>query len=1294
MADSNRKGAFLLSDVRQRSLDGFWETVQTNAQFGWAAGGQTSPSLANRISTVDRIDFANDTVTASIRGRLSVGRRQLAGVSNANYGWFIGGLTPAPAAISLVDRVDFANDSPTSATTRGPITATTYGGSAVGNQYFGWHAGGLTPTITSTVTRIAWASDSPTAASVRGPLNQTSYSQAAVSNNVYGWWAGGYVPAATSVVGRIDFSNDSPTAATVRGPLSLVRTQLAGAANSNYAWFAGGQPSPYSRVDRVDFSNDTLVAVVRGNLSTAKYTQAATGNQNYAWFTGGYNPGTISTVDRIDYSNDSPASASPRGFIATRSSHAAVAGIANLPQYPTQMSLGTNQPLAGYGWFGGGYNAVGVVSYVDRIDFSNDSPTSASPRTNIDFRAYMGATGNANYGWFAGGSPGPLSSVARIDYSNDSPAGASPRGPLNFSLLRSAATGNSNYGWFASGRNTPLTPTAGFSLVDRIDYSNDSPTSASPRGLLSQARYGSAATGNANYGWWAGGYGTPVHSQIERIDFSNDSPAASSLRGLQPQGLGGQAATSNANYGWFGGAGLNPVGGPLSVVNRIDFSNDSPTAASPRGLLSVARGSLSAAGNANYGWFSGGGPGPTAPFISSIVDRIDYSNDSPTSASPRGLLSQARTGLGGTSNYVKPSIGQIKLADPFIGGLTDGTYGWFGGGYAAGAPSVIYSRIDRIDFSNDSPATASVRGILNVQRRDLAATGNANYGWFVAGRDPTFRSSIDRVSWANDSPTSASARGFLSSERIRHTGTGNANYGWFAGGQTSSPGAISTVDRIDYANDSPTNTTIRGPLSSIRLWPMATANANYGWFGGGYNAAFFSLVDRIDFSNDSPTAASPRGVLSSARYKISATSNANYGWFVGGIILGGSLVSTVDRIDFSNDSPTSASPRGPLTAIRYQQAGAGNIGYGWHGGGFTPGGNQSSVERINYSNDSPTSASVRGPLSVSRYSLGASSNYVKLPPQINVAQYNIGTARASTGAGTFGWFSGGAPGTYSNVDRIDFANDTASPSARGNLPFGMFFHASAGNANYGWLACGNNPANNSLVHRIDYANDSPTSASPRGPLTVGRSVPIATANSNYGWFAGGVPGPLSTVDRIDFANDSPVISGIRGPLSFARGYSAATGNANYAWFNGGELNISTVDRIDYANDSPTSASPRGPLSNSVSYSGAGIGNANYGWFAGGQTPGNPGGNATVSRIDFANDTTTGTARGLLAIARYQLAAAGNANYGWFAAGSNTGADFSHVDRIDFANDSPTSSSPRSVLPFVRRGGAGTSNYVA
>lgn len=105
-----------------------------------------------------------------------------------------------------------------------------------------------------------------------------------------------------------------------------------------------------------------------------------------------------------------------------------------------------------------------------------------------------------------------------------------------------------------------------------------------------------------------------------------------------------------------------------------------------------------------------------------------------------------------------------------------------------------------------------------------------------------------------------------------------ANYGWFGGGLTT-PGNVSTVDRIDFSNDSVTAQS-RGPLSAINRSLSATANSNYGWYGGGSSGAApftrYSRVDRIDFSNDSVTASS-RGPLSSAKYTYGATSNTPIG---------------------------------------------------------------------------------------------------------------------------------------------------------------------------------------------------------------------------------------------------------------------------------------------------------------------------------------------------------------------------------------------------------------------------------
>ena len=67
------------------------------------------------------------------------------------------------------------------------------------------------------------------------------------------------------------------------------------------------------------------------------------------------------------------------------------------------------------------------------------------------------------------------------------------------------------------------------------------------------------------------------------------------------------------------------------------YSNDTATAVA-KGPLSVARERLSATGNADFGYFSGG----QNPTQLSTIDRVDYSNDTAT-ASPKGPLTVTRT---------------------------------------------------------------------------------------------------------------------------------------------------------------------------------------------------------------------------------------------------------------------------------------------------------------------------------------------------------------------------------------------------------------------------------------------------------------------------------------------------------------------------------------------------------------------------------------------------------------------------------------------------------------------------
>ena len=85
-------------------------SVNTAAWFGGGGGG-------GQFSTVQRITFATDTDTASVRGPLSVGGMGKAAAGNSTDGWFTGGYP----SLSTVQRITYATDTAT-ASVRGPLS--------------------------------------------------------------------------------------------------------------------------------------------------------------------------------------------------------------------------------------------------------------------------------------------------------------------------------------------------------------------------------------------------------------------------------------------------------------------------------------------------------------------------------------------------------------------------------------------------------------------------------------------------------------------------------------------------------------------------------------------------------------------------------------------------------------------------------------------------------------------------------------------------------------------------------------------------------------------------------------------------------------------------------------------------------------------------------------------------------------------------------------------------------------------------------------------------------------------
>jgi len=283
------------------------DSTGLNYTKGWWGGGY-GPANSTEVF---RIDFANDTVSPSVRGPLPT--RAASACGNKDYGWFLGYSTSSQ---TLIYRMEYQNDFAT-ASTRGAITAGRYGASSGGNKDYGYIAkaykgaypisGGLTNTQ-----RITYSNDLASTTSV-GNLNSDSFKGAVTGNITYLWWMGGNTGASsggpmTSSIDRLTFSSDLSTASS-RGALASSRYSMYSHGNNNYGWIIGGSLIPYggvTTVDRIDFGSDLSTATVRGLMQTNITESCAGGNRNYLWAVGaGTQSSTYkSNIFRLDFSND------------------------------------------------------------------------------------------------------------------------------------------------------------------------------------------------------------------------------------------------------------------------------------------------------------------------------------------------------------------------------------------------------------------------------------------------------------------------------------------------------------------------------------------------------------------------------------------------------------------------------------------------------------------------------------------------------------------------------------------------------------------------------------------------------------------------------------------------------------------------------------------------------------------------------------------------------------------------------------------------------------------------------
>jgi hypothetical protein len=287
------------------------------------------------------------------------------------------------------------------------------------------------------------------------------------------------------------------------------------------------------------------------------------------------------------------------------------------PAWPKETGVTFSQ-----GWWGGGYGPANRTD-VYRMDFANDT-VSPNVRGPLPTRAAI-ATGNKDYGWFLGYLTSTQTLIYRVEYQNDF-ATASTRGATSAGRYGGSGGGNKDFGYMAKGYKGAYPTSGGSTTVNRITYSNDLASTTSVGNLATDSFRG-AVTGNVTYLWWMGGNtgagsAGGFTSNIDRLTFSSDLSAASP-RGVLSSARYSMYSHGNNSYGWIIGGSLLPYGG-VTTVDRIDFGSDLSTA-SVRGLMPTNTTETTAGGNRNYLWAIGGGVQGT-PYKSNIY-RLNFSND-------------------------------------------------------------------------------------------------------------------------------------------------------------------------------------------------------------------------------------------------------------------------------------------------------------------------------------------------------------------------------------------------------------------------------------------------------------------------------------------------------------------------------------------------------------------------------------------------------------------------------------------------------------------------------------------
>lgn len=296
-------------------IEGAWIN-QPSLGTGYAAGGERGGGTA--VSTIDKLSFSTDNVTALASTLNSTRYAGMGGFHSLTAGYAAGGTTPV-VVVNSISKLAFVNEATSLLTST--LTASKYfANCGFESMEAGYVCGGFAEngsTMLSAIEKLTFMNES-VAANVSGLTGTRYIICAGFAGTVAGYACGGNRGGGVNIstINKLLFSNDNVSTG-VSG-LSGTRYYGAGFESTSFGFSAGGNDgsSSVTTIDKVSFANDNVFSLLSGMYGTSTYYTVFGFSGNTAGYCGGGDT-VISTITKLSFSNETTAT-NVSGLTGTR----------------------------------------------------------------------------------------------------------------------------------------------------------------------------------------------------------------------------------------------------------------------------------------------------------------------------------------------------------------------------------------------------------------------------------------------------------------------------------------------------------------------------------------------------------------------------------------------------------------------------------------------------------------------------------------------------------------------------------------------------------------------------------------------------------------------------------------------------------------------------------------------------------------------------------------------------------------------------------------------------------------